>query len=340
MLTIDGSHGEGGGQVLRTSLGLSLLTGQPFRIEKIRAGRAKPGLLRQHLTAIHAAREIGDAEVTGADLGSRDLVFRPGRVRPGRYAFAVGTAGSATLVLQAVLPALLVGTETTTLTLSGGTHNQAAPPFDFLARAFARVVSAMGARLELTLHRAGFYPAGGGSFTAEIHPAERLEPVDLTERGRTVRRSGRALVSNLPFSIAEREIAVLERRLGWLPEELRGETVDAHGPGNVVMIEIESERVTEVVTAFGERGLPAETVAERAARAARRYLKQQAAVGEHLADQVMIPLALAGGAFVTGEISPHAATNMDVIRAFLDVGFRVEALDGGLHRVECLPQGS
>lgn len=338
MLTIDGSKGEGGGQVLRTSLGLSLLTGRSFRIEKIRAGRQKPGLLRQHLTAVNAATEIGGADVSGAELGSRELIFRPKRVRPGHYSFAVGTAGSAMLVLQAVLPALLLGDEPSTLDLSGGTHNHASPPFDFLVASFARVLNRMGPTLDLTLHRPGFYPAGGGKFTARIAPAAELAPIDLVERGRTVARRGRAQVSNLPFSIAEREVAVLERRLAWSPEELRAETVNAQGPGNVVLVEIESEHVTEVFTAFGERGVTAEAVAERAAKAARRYLALDAPVGEYLADQLLIPFAMAGGgAFVTGELSLHATTNVDVIRRFLDVDVRVTPREGSRFSVEINP---
>lgn len=334
MIKIDGSFGEGGGQVLRTSLGLSLATGQPFRIERIRAGRKTPGMLRQHLTAVRAAEAIGGAEVSGAELGSRELTFRPGRVAPGSYEFAIGTAGSATLVLQAVLPALLLAPAATEITLSGGTHNRAAPPFDFLARAFAPVLDRMGAKLDLTLRRPGFFPAGGGSFTAVVQPAEALAPVEIVERGRTLSREARAVVANLPYSIAEREVAVLQKKLGWLPEELRAETLKAQGPGNVVMIEISSEHVTEIVTAFGERGLPAEVVAERAAKEIRRYLKTGAPVGEHLADQLLIPLALAsGGSFVTGELSLHATTNMRVVERFLDVSFAVDELDGGLNRV-------
>ena len=325
MLNIDGSLGEGGGQVLRTALGLSLVTGTPFRIEKIRAGRSKPGLLRQHLTAVQAACEIGSAEASGAELGSRELVFRPGSVRPGTHTFAIGTAGSATLVLQTILPALAVANEPSTVTISGGTHNQAAPPFDFLARAFARALGDMGVGVELSLHRSGFYPAGGGSFTATIRPTGGLGGVDILDRGKTVSRLGRAIVSNLPYSIAEREIRVLQRRLSWLPDEFRAETVHSSGPGNIVLIEIESERVTEVFTAFGERGVTAEAVAERAAKAVRRYLARGAPVGEHLADQLLVPMALAGGgSFVTSELSSHASTNIAVIERFLDVEIRAE----------------
>src|SRR5512136_2571133 len=179
MITIDGSQGEGGGQILRTSLALSLVTGQPFRMERIRAKRQKPGLLKQHLTAVEAAKTVGCAEVTGAALGSQTLEFKPGPVTPGNYRFAVGTAGSATLVLQTVLPPLLVASGPSTLTLEGGTHNPFAPPFDFLARCFAPVVERMGPRIELKLHRPGFFPAGGGQFEAQITPVNRLKPIDL-----------------------------------------------------------------------------------------------------------------------------------------------------------------
>src|SRR5882762_6595662 len=158
MITIDGSEGEGGGQMLRSSLALSLVTGQPFRIERIRAKRQKPGLLRQHLTAVEAAKAVGCAEVVGASLGSQTIEFRPGPVTPGNYRFAVGTAGSATLVLQTVLPSLLTASGPSTLTLEGGTHNPLAPPFDFLDRSFLPAIRQMGASVELELRNPGFYP--------------------------------------------------------------------------------------------------------------------------------------------------------------------------------------
>src|SRR5688572_16449750 len=188
LITIDGSMGEGGGQVLRTSLALSLVTGKPFRIEKIRAGREKPGLLRQHLTAVNAAAAVGGAHVEGAALGSRELDFRPGPAKPGEYRFAVGTAGSATLVLQAVLPALLTARGASTLVLEGGTHNPFAPPFDFLDKAFLPLLRRMGARVEVALERPGFYPAGGGRFQVRVEPVERLERLDLPSRGDAKRR--------------------------------------------------------------------------------------------------------------------------------------------------------
>jgi RNA 3'-terminal phosphate cyclase (ATP) len=216
MITIDGSFGEGGGQILRTALGLSLVTGKPFRIDKIRAGRKKPGLLRQHLTAVNAATEVGHAEVRGAQLGSQELVFSPSEVRGGSYRYAIGTAGSATLVLQTVLPALFTAKEPSSLKLEGGTHNPFAPPFDFLQKAFLPQICRMGPKVEVTLVRPGFYPAGGGCFKVEIQPAEKLSRIDIPERGEVKRRLARALVANLPLHIATRELEVIGRKLNWL----------------------------------------------------------------------------------------------------------------------------
>jgi RNA 3'-terminal phosphate cyclase (ATP) len=349
VLTIDGAQGEGGGQILRTALALALATGTPFRMERIRAGRARPGLLRQHLTAVEAAAAVGGAGVEGAALGSQALVFRPRSVRPGDYQLRVGTAGSVCLVLQAVLPALLTAGGPSRLALEGGTHNPAAPPFDFLALAFLPLLRRMGARVEATLERWGFYPAGGGRVTVRVGPAARLEPLVLLERGAVRRRRARAVVARLPRSIAERELAVIGRRLGWGPAELEVVALDpggaparttaaGPGPGNVVMLEIESAEVTEVVTGFGERGVRAEAVAEGAAEEARRYLAAGVPAGPHLADQLLLPLALAGaGAFRTGTLSPHATTSIAVLRRFLDVDVRVEPTAGRGVLVEVRP---
>jgi RNA 3'-terminal phosphate cyclase (ATP) len=321
MITIDGTMGEGGGQVLRTSLALSLVTGTPFRIENIRAGRGKPGLLRQHLTAVKAAAAIGQAEVEGAELGSRRLTFRPTTVRPGDYTFSVGTAGSASLVLQTVLPPLLTASGPSTLALEGGTHNPLAPPFDFIASAFLPLLRRMGATVDAHLERPGFYPAGGGRFVVTIEPARALSALELLARGDVRRTRARAIVANLPRHIADRELHVVQRRLGWDASCLEVVAVDdARGPGNVVMLDIESEHVTEVFTGFGERNVRAEAVAERAADAARRYLAAGVPVGRQLADQLLVPLALArGGAFRTLALTRHTTTNIEVIQHFTDV---------------------
>lgn len=325
-ITIDGSQGEGGGQILRTSLALSLVTGTPFRIEKIRAGREKPGLLRQHLTAVHAAAQIGGAEVNGAAIGSGELTFSPGPIRPGEYAFAVGTAGSATLVLQTVLPALLTAAGPSRLTLEGGTHNPFAPPFEFLQKAFLPLIGRMGPRVTATLDRPGFYPAGGGKFRVEIEPTPRLAPFDLMDRGEIVTRRAQAIVTGLPRHVAERELAIVKRKLGWEDSALQVEELfPRRGPGNVLLLEIESEHVSEIITGFGERGVTAEAVGTKAVEEAKRYLAAGVPVGEHLADQLLLPFALAGGgSFRTMGLSRHAKTNIEVIQRFLSVRVAAE----------------
>ncbi|HUU98994.1 MAG TPA: RNA 3'-terminal phosphate cyclase [Phycisphaerae bacterium] len=326
MLTIDGSQGEGGGQILRTSLALSLVTGTPFRITRIRAGRRKPGLMRQHLTAVSAAAEIAHAQVTGAAIGSGELTFAPGEVVPGEYHFAVGTAGSTTLVLQTVLPAFMIASGPSKLVLEGGTHNPYAPPFDFLQKTFLPIISRMGPKVVATLERPGFYPVGGGRFTVTIEPTAKLTPIDLLERGAVRRQSARAIVARLPRHIAERELAVIQRKMDWDAGCLQVEEVShAPGPGNIVTIELESEHVTEVFTGFGQRGVRAEAVADQAVRAAKRYLAADVPVGAYLADQLLLPLALAGGgSFRTLELTSHARTHIDVLAHFTDIPVSTE----------------
>ena len=334
MITLDGSMGEGGGQVLRTSLALSMVTGQPFVIERIRAGRAKPGLARQHLTAVLAAAEICGAKIEGAELGSQRLAFRPGPVRGGDYTFAIGTAGSTTLVLQTILPALLGADAPSTVTLSGGTHNPLAPPFDFLQLAFLPVLRAMGASIELWLTRHGFAPAGGGSLTATIQPA-RLSPVQLLDREPTGLPRARALLAQLAPNIAERELHVVRRRLDFRAEQVRIETIASHGPGNMLLIEFPATPCTEVIAVPGERGVSAENVAEKACALARAFLDANVPVGEHLADQLLLPLALAGGgAFRTVEPSLHTRTNTQVIERFLPVEFAIAEAAGPAWRID------
>jgi RNA 3'-terminal phosphate cyclase (ATP) len=322
MIKIDGSMGEGGGQILRTSLGLSLLTGEPVQLDGIRAGRRKPGLMRQHLTAVRAAVEVGAARVEGDAIGSKALTFRPGKAQAGEYHFAVGTAGSATLVLQTVLPALVLADGPSVLTLEGGTHNPMAPPLDFLERAFLPLLARMGARVTVSLERPGFYPAGGGLFRAEIEPVEggKLRPLSLMERGELLGRRGRALVARLPREIGERELGVLSKKLGWLEEDLAVEAYpESRGPGNMVAAELRYEQVTEMFVGFGERGVPAPTVARRVVDQVKRYLKASAPVGRYLADQLIIPLALAGeGSFRTLALSRHTSTNMEVVGRFIE----------------------
>jgi RNA 3'-terminal phosphate cyclase (ATP) len=250
MLIIDGSYNEGGGQILRTALTLSLATRRPFRIEKIRAGRKRAGLLRQHLTAVEVARRIGGAEVRGAEINSQQLTFVPQDVAPGDYQFSIGTAGSTTLVLQTVLPVLMLASKPSTLVLEGGTHNPAAPPYDFIERVYVPLLNRLGAQIHTELLAPGFFPAGGGKLKVTIEPPVELRRFTLTERGEIRRRSARALVANLPRSIAERELAVVERKLGWEAANLNAEIVSSRGPGNILMVEVECENVTEIFIGF------------------------------------------------------------------------------------------
>jgi RNA 3'-terminal phosphate cyclase (ATP) len=336
MIRIDGSSGEGGGQILRSSLSLSLATGKAFRIENIRAKRDRPGLLRQHLTAVLAACEISGAQVEGANLGSPALSFIPGAVRPGEYHFKIGTAGSGTLVLQTILPALMTAAVPSNIKIEGGTHNMLAPPFHFLEKCFLPVIAIMGPKVGVNLERYGFYPAGGGCFTVKIEPCAKLMPIDYSERGEIMRRHVTAIVANLNRAIAEREIDKVVKLLNWEGEST--EIVDVKksaGPGNIVLIEVEtSTGMTEVFCGFGRLGASAEAVAKEAANEALAYISSEAAAGEHLADQLLLPFALAGGGSFTAEkLNRHARTNMEVISEFLPVEF-VSREEVGRMRVE------
>ncbi len=328
---IDGSFGEGGGQIVRSSVALSAVTGRPLSIFNIRAGRKQPGLKRQHVTAVNAAATVCGANVAGVKLGSFQFEFEPGEVCPGNYDFSVGTAGSATLVLQTVLPALLTADGPATIRVSGGTHNAWAPPFDFLDRVYLPLVRRMGPEVRATLQRPGFYPAGGGRFDVHVQPARQLVGFDLLERGTLRRNSVQALVAQLPRHIGQRECDTIVRKLGW-PKSCGSvtEITDSAGPGNCVLIEVQSEHATALFTGFGQRGVKAEKVAAGAAKEARRYLDTDVPVDEHLADQLLLPFGLAvhaggrGGRFRTWTLSPHAETHIEILRRFLDVEITVD----------------
>jgi RNA 3'-terminal phosphate cyclase (ATP) len=335
---LDGSFGEGGGQILRTSLCMSLVSGKPFRIVKIRAGRKKPGLQHQHLAAVNAAARVGRADVEGNSIGSSEIYFEPQGITAGKYHFSTGTAGSATLIFETLFPALISADGESELILEGGTHNPLAPPFDFIDKTILPLLRRMGIRITARLERCGFFPAGGGKISFAIEPAGEILPLELLERGKALGISGRALISKLPSQIAERELAVVAHTLSLGAESLKLEKITSSpGPGNAVIIEAQYENITEVFTAFGERGLPAEQVAEKAAIEAQEYLASDVPVGKHLADQLLVPLCLTrGGKFRTSAPTRHFTTNVEVIRRFLDIEIAVKEYEKDKCEVEVM----
>jgi RNA 3'-terminal phosphate cyclase (ATP) len=333
---IDGSQGEGGGQIVRSSLALSLVTGRPFTIENLRGRREKPGLARQHLTAVRAAAQIGSAEVDGDEVGSRFITFRPAKLQAGEYTFAIGTAGSTTLVLQTVLPALLIADRPSRIILEGGTHNHRAPSFDFLAKAYLPLVNQMGARVTAELQRHGFYPVGGGRIIVTVEPTTSLTGFDLLERGSDGECHATALISRLPEHIGQRELDYIAGKTNWPPDAFHLEVLtDSFGPGNALILEVQSQRVTEVFTGIGRLGVPAEQVADETLKEMCEYLTAGMPIGYHLADQLMLPFGIAawqtghGGRFRTLPLTCHSTTHMDILRTFLNCHITSESDDQG-----------
>ena len=319
MIVIDGSEGEGGGQVVRNACALSLVTGQPFRIVNVRGGREKPGLMRQHVTAIEAACRIGGADCEGLTVGASEIAFTPGRIVPGEYRFAVGTAGSTGLVLQTVLMPLCLADGPSRLILEGGTHNMLAPPFDFIAKSFLPIIRRMGPGVDARLSSHGFYPRGGGRTEIEITPAP-LRRIDCIDRGALIGRSATALLAAIPFDVAERELKTARKLLADWPEDsfVVRELPADQGPGTILLLEAEYEHVTEIVSGFGKLGVSAERLASTAAHRMTGYLESDAFAGPYLADQLLLPIAIAGGgSFTTVKPSQHSRTAADVIERFL-----------------------
>ena len=335
MIIIDGSEGEGGGQVVRNACALALVTGTPFRITNVRGGRERPGLMRQHVTAVEAACAVGGADCEGLTVGSSEVTFRPGRVAAGEHRFAVGTAGSTGLVLQTVLMPLATADGPSRLVLDGGTHNMLAPPFEFIANSFLPIVNRMGPTVTARLVRHGFYPRGGGRIEVDIVPAP-LTAIECVERGALVSRSAQAIFTGIPPGVADREIARAGALLGW-PDEafVVRELPESQGPGNILLLEAAFEQVTEVVSGFGKLGVSAERVAQTAAGRMLGYLASDAFAGPYLADQLLLPFALAGGgAFTTVKPSQHSLTAAAIIERFLGRRCTFAQLASGTHRVE------
>ncbi|GGB99158.1 RNA 3'-terminal phosphate cyclase [Marinobacterium zhoushanense] len=320
MVVVDGSQGEGGGQIFRTSLTLAMQLGQPVQIKNIRVGRAKPGLLRQHLTCLRAAQTVCGAEVSGAKPGSTEVIFKPGKVEAGEYRFAIGSAGSTTLVLQTVLLPLFFAERSSELYLEGGTHNGFAPSYDFIERCFLPAIRRMGYQAEVALERFGFYPSGGGAWRILVEPVQELQALALTERGEVLSRQAVATSAHIPKHVTERELGQVQKRCYWASHELQQRLVDSAGPGNILSLQVASEQVTEVVEVVGEKQVTAERVAGRAIQRLKSYLDSGVPVGEYLADQLLLPMVCGnGGQFRTLTPSQHLLTNIEVIKQLAGV---------------------
>jgi RNA 3'-phosphate cyclase len=333
VIELDGSFGEGGGQILRTSLALSLVTGKPFHLRNVRAGRSRPGLQPQHLMSVKAAAAIGQAELRGAARGSTDLSFRPGPVAPGTYHFAIGTAGATGLVLHTLyLPLALAGTPSE-LTIDGGTHVSTSPCFHFLETTWRNYMELLGLQISLKMRRAGFYPRGGGLLEAHVAPAAQFKGVELSHLEPATSIRGISAVAGLPEHIARRqaERAGKELRPFGLTVDIREETWQG-GPGTVLTLTLNTRPVPTLFFALGERGKPAERVAHEAVAQVVRYLKAEApAVDEHSADQLLLPLALAAGPSVVpvAAVTSHLTTNAAVIGRFIDRKIEIDGDEGG-----------
>lgn len=281
-----------------------------------------------------AAATLGNAEVVGDVLGSSELTFRPKMMNTGTFEFAVGSAGSTSLVLQSVLPALLMATAPTTVVITGGTHNGLAPPFDFLQRSFVPVAARLGATLDLRLVMHGFEPAGGGRIEVTVTPSALNGGLELVHRGALVSRDSVALVSSVPLSVAQRELAIVRRDLDFTEAEVLAREVPSSGPGNALSIALVYEHVTDVFVGLGARGVTAEKVAHRTTGLVKRSLRTDAPVGEYLADQLLLPMALGGGGcFRTTEPSLHTRTQLELIPRFLGVTFTTQPEPTGTWRI-------
>jgi RNA 3'-terminal phosphate cyclase (ATP) len=339
LIEIDGSYGEGGGQILRSALALSAILGKPFTIHHVRSKRKNPGLQAQHLEAVKAIAQITEAQTEGVQFGSQKITFNPQKILPGEYHFEVRTAGSVTLLLQAVLLPLCFSKGISTVTLIGGTHVPWSPTFHYLSEVLLATLQRMGVSAEATIEKWGFYPKGGGRIQLTINPLHVLRPISLVDRGSLKRFRGISAISNLPRHVADRQ---KEQALKRIQRELKtdGEItvlydVPSNGPGSFLFMLVEYENVIAGFSSIGVRGKPAEKVADEAVDSLKDYIESDGCIDPHLADQVVPFMALAKGnsSFTTNRITEHLLTNLWVIRHFLDVAISREGEKGEKGRV-------
>ncbi len=345
MIEIDGSHGEGGGQLLRMAVALSALTRKPVTVSRIREGRPNPGLAAQHVTALRAVSELASAQVSGLEPGSPRVIFEPGEVHGGDHAFDVGTAGSVTLVLQACLPVAFAAKEATRLRIVGGTDVQWSPPLDYFARVFLPLIRRLGGQADLLSHRRGYYPRGGGEVEIAIQPTAAWSPLVISDAGAVERVRGIAHASNLPADIPRRMKQAAIRGLHGISDvkieerEYPGE--DAVGQGGAVVLWVEREHALLGASALAERGKSSERVGEEAAEALQAEILSNATVDLHAADQIVAYLAQADrpSSFLVREVTAHLRTMAWLVPQFLGRTIEFQSI-GDLSRVKVAGPGA
>ncbi|GAB4543101.1 MAG: RNA 3'-terminal phosphate cyclase [Thermodesulfovibrionia bacterium] len=331
MLMIDGSFGEGGGQILRTALSLGCLKGTPFKLYNIRKGRKRPGLMPQHLTCVNAIREITDAEVYGNEIGSMELTFIPKQLRSGDYIFDIKTAGSTSLVFQTLLPPLLFADAQSTITIKGGTHVPFSPPHHYVSEVFIPMLKRMGINVEASIERYGFYPKGGGCVRFIVSPVKEISGLNIINRGKLESVNGYSCVGRLPLSIAERQRNALLKGVEPLSPYIEVTDVQSGGEGSFLFLKAVYENTVAGFSSLGMKGKRAEDVGAEVAREFHDFEKTSACLDPHLADQLVLYLAISkkDSSFTTSSITRHLITNLHVIERFMTIKYQI---DGDINR--------
>ena len=334
-IIIDGSQGEGGGQILRTSLSLAMCLGLDINIQNIRAGRRKPGLMRQHFTCVEAAKELCDAEVLGSRVGSTEIMFKANSFKnKSHFNFNIGSAGSTSLVFQTILPALLIKKTASSVSFEGGTHNMMAPTYDFIEQAFIPALSRMGFDVKSSLEQPGFQPVGGGKWTVNIEPA-KSNAFAVVKRGQLVSKKAFIRLGNLPREIGEREFSVIKQKCNWIDNDLYIDESDCLGSGNAISLQMNFDNIDMEFNRIGERNRSAEKVANAVCSELALYMKSKAVINEHLADQLLLPMVLGcGGHFTTTKPSQHLITNALVIEQLTGIKTCIREIDNKKWMIE------
>lgn len=345
-MTIDGSKGEGGGQVLRTSLAMSAITGRPVEIVNVRAKRKTPGLRRQHLTCLKAAAEVCSAEIEGDEVGSMQVKFRPGKIKSGIYKFEIGTAGSVTLVAQTVLPILLAADGESEVTITGGTHVPMSPTWDYFERTFLPQLRRMGAEVDARIVKYGFYPAGGGEIVIKIKPWKTAVRYELVGKGALKSELTAAYVANIHPDIATSEVEIVRKGLSEQALASKTETIESVGPGNYCILELVYDNVTEIASEVGTFDKSRKAVANTVVSSGKSYLKAGSAADVYLSDQLLLPIFMAADRLPDDETcwgrftmprrhSLHFDTNLEVLKKFReDCEVREVEVPGQEHAIE------